>query len=285
MIDSVREKQRSGRHNMALDILEIYLAWFHSCLLERSANSPVGVSRRYEFLESDLLAVWDIVNTEVHGEQMSPEVMDNIGNMLMSSCYGCHLELDIDQDIVRALVRDIFNTARFQVCKDNAVLVTGGANGSGEVWIPIRGGKRDQFMRELSFEPNPEWCHKPLRSTLDKHTREGVSAMKTTVQLCEKAIGTLHELDGTSSSPQSRRNLKTLQMIICDMLSANSRKRMILGQDKDALARFWNTEGRIIEEVMEQLSGDLNVLTDEKRRQKMTLRLKQLMDELEEMST
>lgn len=262
-----------------LNKLQIFLAWFHACVLERAANSPVGFVKNYDFSDTDLLAAWNVIENEAAKLLVSLDHLQSVGNLLVTSCYGCRLEHDTDHDILNALVRDMFSVNRFRDSDENRVLVSGRGSEAGDVWVPLAASDRQKFVRQLSLEPNPQWCHMPSRTTLQKHAREGVAALTTTLKLCEMSMGA-DEVEktvatGRSEGIQAEALLHlTTQMTPVRLIKCDGKE--------DALSRFWYTEGGMVNHLIENVKEDLRILCDSERHNKMGARLMRLRNELEQ---
>ena len=260
--------------------LRVLLSWFHACLLERSANSPIGFSKQYEFSNGDLLSAWDIVEHEASKQSEPAKYLRSIGNLLVTSCYGCRLEHDTDCDVMKALVRDTFNEERFNRSSENGILVSG--DRSHGLLMPLGTKELQRFAKKLPLEPKPEWCHMPSRTTLKKHARDGRSALAATLKLCEKAIGAESERIGESAGHANEMNAKNLLGIVKRISPVS-----IIADEKsedDALSRFWRMEGRIVNDTVQTMLQDLTALTSQVSGGRFDERLIRLQNELEALS-
>ncbi|CAN8071454.1 unnamed protein product [Agarophyton chilense] len=245
------KSDHSSRNLKSVTILEgmkILLAFLHACLTERALNSPVGFSKNYEFSESDLVAGWNLI-LQKSSQLDSDTGRWSFSHLLKTSVYGCHIENDTDQEILDALVDDLFSKERINSISSGSVRVVKPANETGAVQIPIDQEARDNFLLNLPLEISPEWYYMPSATTKAKRSKEGQFAVQKLVSMSRGIM------QSTKDSTDSKTVINEEVQTKVDAILRKALELPDVLQDrtdsspKTPLDRFWNTEKDLLRDL------------------------------------
>ncbi|KAI0566770.1 Cytoplasmic dynein heavy chain [Gracilaria domingensis] len=235
-------RSRTLSSRTALDGMKILLAFLHSCLTERALNSPVGFSKKYEFSESDLAAGWNL-NLQVSASLDSDPAVLSFSHMLKTAVYGCHIENETDQEILDALVDDIFSKERIHSISSGSVSVVKPPREPDVIRIPIDREKRDRFLLDLPLEISPEWYYMPSATTKAKRSKEGRLAVQKLVSMSRGMTQSPNDFKETTVIIQDEAQAKVDEILqraleLPDIVHADSSDF----SSKTSLDRFWKAE-------------------------------------------
>lgn len=250
--------------NMLLDRMEILVSWLHSCLIERALYSPLGFTKTYEFSEGDLSAAWDVVISELPNITRSKDHNVNLAHLLTTAVYGCRLERETDQDIMKALVVNIFCHKPPDDLAGGMVSVVESTSRTSGIAIPIERSKRHRFIEELPLHANPEWCHMPSHTSISQQTLKGFLSLDKMISLSSKNPCEILTEDGKHASRITDLSLDSIVkkgQDIPDVLFPTQAQ----GDSSTPLNRFWEIERTNISKIATIVRQDIQTLCGERK--------------------